>query len=206
VVGISTGLGRSLLPAVRARLARTAPQAQLRIRQVVWDDPTGGLVVAGADRADAAFVWLPMPDPEPFAWIEVATEPRLVALPATHRFAGSDDLDIADLLDEPFLALPAAAGPLRGFWLATDARDGRPARIGAEIASTEETVEALAAGLGVCLVAAGNVPLIARDGVAVRPLTGVGPSRLVLAWRRDDQRPLLGHLRDAVRDATASAR
>jgi hypothetical protein len=31
---------------------------------------------------------------------------------------------------------------------------------GAEIANTEETVEALTAGLGVCLIAAGNTPLI----------------------------------------------
>ena len=74
--------------------------------------------------------------------------------------------------------------------------------IGAEIATTDETVEALTAGLGVCLVAAGNVPLIARDGIVVRPVTGVGPSRLVLVRRRGDDRPLLALLREAVAAAT----
>jgi DNA-binding transcriptional LysR family regulator len=201
VVGISTGLGRGLLPAVRARLADTAPHAQLRIRQIAWDDPTGGLAMGGADRTDAAFVWLPLPDPEPYEWMDVAAEPRMVALPAGHHLAERDDLDIADVLDEPFLALPGSSGPLRDHWLAVDARGGRPARIGAEIASAEETVEGLTAGLGICLLAAGNAPLIARDGIVIRALTGVTPSRLVLAWRRDDRRPLLDLLRSAVGEA-----
>lgn len=197
-VGISTGLGRGLLPAVRARLAQLAPAARLRVRQVPWDDPTGGLAAA-ADRTDAAFVWLPLPDPDRYAWTGVLTEPRLVALPGDHHLAGADVVDFADLLDEPFLALPRAAGALRDHWLAVDARGGRPPVIGAEVAGTDETVEALQAGLGVCLLARGNAPLIAREGVVVRPVRGVGPSELVLAWRRGDERPLLGALRTAVR-------
>ncbi|HEX8519748.1 MAG TPA: LysR substrate-binding domain-containing protein, partial [Pseudonocardia sp.] len=82
-------------------------------------------------------------------------------------------------------------------------RGGRPPVVGAEIATTDETVEALAAGLGVCLIAAGNVPFVARDGVAVRPVSGVGPCRLVLLRRRGDDRPLLRLLRQAVAAATA---
>jgi DNA-binding transcriptional LysR family regulator len=88
----------------------------------------------------------------------VASEPRVLALPPGHRLAGQDRIAFGDLLDEPFLALPASSAALRDHWLATDARDGRPAVIGAEVATSEETVEALLAGLGVCLVAAGNVP------------------------------------------------
>lgn len=195
VVDRSTGLGRGLLPAARARLAERAPHARLTVRQVPWDDPTGGLSTVDTD---AAFVWLPLPDPAPYRWTEVATEPRMVALPSGHRLAAHEVIDFADLLDEPFLALPTASGALRDFWLAVDARDGRPPVIGAEITTTEETVEALTSGLGVCLVAAGNVPLVDQAGVAVRPLRGVAPSRLVLAWRRDDERPLLAHLRAAV--------
>jgi DNA-binding transcriptional LysR family regulator len=203
VVGISTGLGRGLLPAVRARLARAAPGVTLRLRQVSWDDATAGLAGTGPDRTDAAFVWLPLPEPDGYAWDEVAVEDRFVALPAAHPLAARDEVAFAELLDEPFLALPAAAGPLREFWLATDARGGRPPVVGAEIATTDETVEALAAGLGVCLIAAGNVPFVARDGVAVRPVSGVGPCRLVLLRRRGDDRPLLRLLRQAVAAATA---
>jgi DNA-binding transcriptional LysR family regulator len=190
VVGMSTGLGRGLLPAVRARFAGAAPGARLQMRQVTWDDPTGGLADVDAGT-DAAFVWLPLPDPQRYRWITVATEPRRLLLPARHPVAAREVVAFADLLDEPFLALPASSGALRDYWLALDARDGHPVVVGAEIASTDETVEALTAGLGLCLIAAGNAELYRHDGVAVRDVTGVSPSELVLAWRRGDARPLL---------------
>lgn len=65
-------------------------------------------------------------------------------------------------------------------------RGGRPPRVGAEIAGTEETYEALVAGLGVRLVASGNAPLITLGGVVTLPVRGLGPSRYTLAWRRED--------------------
>ncbi|MEU9450601.1 LysR substrate-binding domain-containing protein [Streptomyces sp. NPDC048277] len=103
-------------------------------------------------------------------------------------------------VDEPFLALPRSAGPLRDHWLALDARAGRPPRIGAEIAGAEETYEALIAGLGICLVAAGNAPLITRGGVTTRPVRGIGAGRYALAWRREDaHRPLVRAYAEACR-------
>ncbi|MDA2890627.1 LysR substrate-binding domain-containing protein [Mycolicibacterium sp. BiH015] len=205
VVGFSTAVGRGLLPVVRTRLADHAPAARLRIRQVPWDDPTGGLsAAAAAQRTDAAFLWLPLATPAKYDWLEIATEPLMVAMPAGHRLGERDEVSFADLLDEPFLALPATSGVLRDHWLALEHRGGRPVHIGAEIASAEETVEALTAGLGVCLLAAGNTALVERDGVVVRPVTGLPPSRLVLAWRRGDERPLLSALRAAVAEAVAT--
>jgi DNA-binding transcriptional LysR family regulator len=198
-VGMSTGLGRGLLPAVRARFAAAAPGAQLRMRQVGWDDPTGGLATTGEQATDAAFVWRPLPEEQRYAWLTVATEDRLIMLPAGHRLAGADTIAFEDLLDEPFLALPSASGPARDYWLASGSRGGRQPVIGAEIASTDETREALGAGLGVCLVAAGNTALFQDGRIAILQVTGVPPSELVLAWRRDDRRPLLRALIDATR-------
>ncbi|MEV4621071.1 LysR substrate-binding domain-containing protein [Asanoa sp. NPDC049573] len=209
VVGMSTGLGRSLLPALRARFARLAPGADLIMRQVAWDDPTGGLAApagrpaasprqSGTREADAAFVWLPLPGPDRFEWIEVATEERVVALPAAHRLAGLDTIPFDALLDEPFLALPPESGELRDFWLAVDGRGGRAPIVGGEVSTAEETAEAVASGVGVVLVAAGNAPLLARAETALVPVMGLPPARLVLAWRRDDDRPLVTALRAAV--------
>ncbi|MFI8878845.1 LysR family transcriptional regulator [Streptomyces sp. NPDC055243] len=189
-VGMSTRPARGgLLPAVRSRFSEAHPSATIRLRQVSWQDPSAGLADGAAD---VAFVWLPLPDLERYAWVVVAEEPRHVALPGTHRLADRDEVDFADLLDEPFLALPEAAGALRDYWLALDARAGRPPRIGAEIASTDETYEALVDGRGVCLVAAGNAPLITLGGVVTRPVRGIAPSRFALAWRvGEDRRPLV---------------
>ncbi|MEU1459230.1 LysR family transcriptional regulator [Streptomyces sp. NPDC005727] len=201
VVGMSTSPGRGgMLPAIRSRFTAAHPRATTRLRQVSWDDPTAGLADGSAD---VAFVWLPLPGEERYAWTVLAEEPRLVALPDTHPLAARGGIDFADLLDEPFLALPKSAGPLRDYWLALDARAGRAPRVGAEIAGAEETYEALVSGLGICLVAAGNAPLITREGVTTRPVRGIGPSRYALAWRREDgDRPLVRAYADACR-ATA---
>jgi DNA-binding transcriptional LysR family regulator len=202
-VGMSTSPGRGgLLPAIRSRFTAAHPEAALRLRQVSWEDPTAGLADGGSDTA---FVWLPLPDQERYDHVVVAEEPRLVALPDGHPLAARARVDFSDLLDEPFLALPASAGPLRDYWLATDARSGHPVRIGAEVASTEETYEALTAGLGVVLVAAGNAPLVTLGGVTTRPVQGVSPSRFALAWPRTSTNPLVRAYADACRRAARTA-
>ncbi|MEU9442491.1 LysR family transcriptional regulator [Streptomyces sp. NPDC048304] len=199
VVGMSTSPGRGgLLPAVRSRFTAAHPEVTVRLRQMSWDDPTAGLADG---TADVAFVWLPLPDEERYAWTVITEEPRLLALPDAHPLAARPEIDFADLLDEPFLALPESAGRLRDHWLALDARAGRPPRIGAEISGTEETYEALVAGLGVCLVAEGNAPLITLGGVTTRRVRGIEPSRYALAWRREDgDRPLVRAYAEACRE------
>ncbi|MFJ9628498.1 LysR family transcriptional regulator [Streptomyces sp. NPDC101175] len=205
VVGMSTSPGRGgLLPAIRSRFTAARPEAAVRLRQVGWDDPTAGLAEG---VTDVAFVWLPLPDAERYDWTVVAEEPRLVAFPDAHPLAARAEIDFADLLDEPFLALPPDAGPLRDHWLALDERGGRPPRIGAEIASTEETYEALVAGLGICLVAAGNARLITLGGVTTRPVHGIPPSRYALAWRRENGgRPLVRAYAEACRTVMGGGR
>ncbi|MEU5973559.1 LysR substrate-binding domain-containing protein [Streptomyces sp. NPDC047315] len=189
VLGMSTSPGRGgVLPAIRSRFTAVRPAARVSLRQVPWHDPTAGLADGSSD---AAFVWLPLPDPERYRWLVLAEEPRLVALPETHPLAAKPAVPFADLLDEPFLALPESAGPLRDYWLALDARAGRPPRVGAEVASTEETYEALVAGLGVVLLAAGNAPLITLGQVVTREVPDLAPSRFALAWRADDRRELV---------------
>jgi DNA-binding transcriptional LysR family regulator len=189
VVGMSTSPGRGgMLPAIRSRFTAEQPGVRLALRQVNWEDSTAGLADG---TSDVAFVWLPIPDADRYRWIVVADEQRLVALPEAHPLAAREIIDIADLLDVPFLALPHSAGPLRDYWLAMDARADRPPVIGAEITSADETYEALVDGRGVCLLAAGNAPLLTRGDVVTRPVRGISPSQLALAWRTDDHRPLV---------------
>jgi len=201
VVGMSTSPGRGgMLPAIRSRFSAEHPEVSLTLRQVSWDDSTAGLADGSSD---VAFVWLPIPDAERYTRIVVAEEPRLVAMPKTHPLTSKELVDFADLLDEPFLALPASAGPLRDYWLALDGRDGRPPVIGAEITSADETYEALVDGRGVCLLATGNAPLLTRGDVITRPVRGISPSQLTLAWRKEDRRPLVVAYARACRLATS---
>jgi DNA-binding transcriptional LysR family regulator len=208
LVGMSNSLARGgMLPAIRSRFTALQPGATVALREIGWEDPTAGLA---GHATDVAFVWLPLPDPGRYRWTVIAEEPRLVAMsadgPLARRLAARRSgpeapVDFADLLDEPFLALPRSAGPLREYWLAADARAGKPPVIGAEISSVGETYEALMDDRGIVLLASGNAPLVALDGVTTRLVRGLSPSQLALAWRAGDRRPLVRDYARAGRQA-----
>jgi DNA-binding transcriptional LysR family regulator len=194
VVGMQTAVGRGLQRRALARFAELAPGTVPTLRQVDWRDPTAGLADGSSD---VAFVWLPLPM-DGVDVLPVATEDRVVALPTDHRLAGAPGIEFPDLLDEPFIALPDSAGPLRDAWLAVAERGGRPPVVGAVADTPDAVFEAVASGLGVVLLAAGNADLYARPGVVCRPVTGLSPAVLALAWRRSDRRPAVAAFVRAV--------
>jgi hypothetical protein len=104
-----------------------------------------------------------------------------------HPLLGHSAVPFAYLADEPFVALPASAGPMREFWLANDQRV-TPARIGAEAATADEAFEAVASGLGVVLLASGNAAVYRRDDVECRPVPDLPPCELAVMWRSSDRR------------------
>lgn len=194
-VGFQTSVGGGLYQEVAARYAEARPDWRLELRLHDWSDPTGGLL----DRsADVAFVWLPTGVEDRIETRALRSERRLVALPAAHRLAGREALELADLLDEPFVALPPESGPLRDFWLAVDERRGRPVRVGAQAASPDEAFESVATGHGLVFLAEGNATVYARPGLAFLPVVDLSPCQLAIAWRRGDRR-------DAVRDFVGAA-
>lgn len=186
VVGIQTAVGRDLQRRAMRGFREQAPGWTVSLRLMPWNDPTCGLVDG---TCDVAFVWLPVP--RGLRTRTLVRERRWVALPAGHRLAGWEEVPFSELLDEPFVALPEEAGPLRDHWLAREAREGRSPVVGATALGPDETFEAVEAGLGVVLLSEGNTALYARPGVVCRPVTGIGPAELVLAWRQGDRRQVV---------------
>ncbi|WP_341867704.1 LysR family transcriptional regulator [Amycolatopsis kentuckyensis] len=183
-IGFHTRIGRGLIPGAMARMATVLPGWKLLFRQVSWSDPTVGLA---SGEVDVAIAWLPLPDHGEFSWKVVAAEERWVALPSGHRLASRAVVPLDELADEPFIALPQTAGPLREFWLGNDQRR-TPARVVAEAETAEESIEAVGSGLGVVLLSAGNAEIYQRDSIVCRPVLGLSPSELAVAWRADDGR------------------
>jgi DNA-binding transcriptional LysR family regulator len=196
-VGLLTSLGRDLYPSIARVFADRQPGWRLVLRMHDWSDATAGL----ADRStDVAFVWLPVNDAR-IAHSVLLSERRWVALARGHCLAAQPEIDFDDLADEPFVALPRSAGALREFWLAMDARaDGIPPRIAAEAKTPEEKFELIAAGAAIGLLSEGNVALYARPDIVCRPVRGLAPSVLAVAWRRDDGRPAVHAFAQACRD------
>lgn len=203
VIGTSLGIERGLMPRIRRHLAGSAPAAQVLVRRMPWSDPTSGLRAGAHEGVDAAFVWLPLPEPQRYRWVTVAVEPRRLLVPADHRLAGRGHVRVRDFLDEPFFTLPRSTGGALGFWTGADARQGRAVPVVAEVASTEELVEGIGSGLGSCLVVEGNLAAFRRPDIAVLHVDDLAPAELVLAWRRHDERPLLRDLVEATVSATS---
>lgn len=198
VVGMSTSPGRNLLPRIRARLPE---QFAFELRQVRWDDASCGL----ADRStDVAFCWLPLPEPSAYRWLSLTRERRVVAMSEHHPLAGRTSVSFAEIAEEPILALPESAGPLRDHFLAGPERDGVPPVIAGVITDPESTYEAVAGGQGICLLAEGNAPVLDRGCVRMVPVSDLLPSELVLAWRADATSPAVARFVQACADLTAT--
>jgi DNA-binding transcriptional LysR family regulator len=111
------------------------------------------------------------------------TESRWVALAAAHRLAArSDPIPFRELFDEPFVAAPPETGWWRDYWLAIDERHGRPARIGAVADNRDDWLSAIANGQGIGLAPESATRFYARPGVTYRPVTGVSPTQVAVAW------------------------
>jgi DNA-binding transcriptional LysR family regulator len=198
-VGTLTSIGRALYPGVVDLFAAHQPGWRVELRSFEWGDPTAGL----RDRVtDAAFLWLPI-DADEIAYEILVTEPRVLAISTKHPLARRPSVTFADIADEPLLALPESAGPLRDFWLATDQRGGQPAKIAAEVTTADETYEIVAAGAAAHLMAEGNAAIYARPGITWVPVDDLDPAHLSIAWRRDDQRAPVRALVQACLDAVA---
>ncbi len=185
VVGLHTAVGRGLYARAAPALAERHPGVRVSLRAVGWEDPTAGLADG---TTDLALVWLPLPADAGLEVRVLVAEPRVVALPAGHRLAGAGRVRMDDLLDEPFIALPAEAGPLRDFWLGAGERGGREPVVAAVATGPDETFEMIDAGIGVALVSLGNADLYRREGVVARPVDGLAPCELAVAWRGGEGR------------------
>jgi len=197
-VGTLTSIGRALYPGVVSHFARREPGWHIQLRSFSWDDPTAGL---RGQATDAAFLWLPV-EADDIAVKVLVTERRLVALGTGHPLAGRREVEFADIADQPFVALPLTAGPLRDFWLATDQRGGKPPEVAAEATSADETFEIVSSGAAVHLIAEGNAVIYARPGIVCIPVNGLGPARLAVAWRRNDHRRAVRSFVHACLDCT----
>lgn len=197
LVGIQTAVGRSLYRAVTEELSAVAPGWSLILDAVEWTDPSVGLLTG---RTDVALAWLPLP--AGLTHRVLTSEARWVAMATDNPLARQEVIRFGQLLDEPVIALPFEAGAARDFWLATAERNGRPARIAAEVTTPDATFEAVASGAGIHLLAAGNAEIYARPGIVCRPVHDLSPCYLVVGWRKGDDRRTVRAFVEACSAAT----
>ncbi|MFH8368388.1 LysR family transcriptional regulator [Streptomyces sp. NPDC018031] len=188
VGSMASGANEATQPIVAA-FARRRPGWRVEMRQAAWSNPSAGL--ADGD-ADVALVRLPFPGQDALRVRPLFTEPRWVALPAGHPLAALEVVPFPELWGEPFVAAPSETGPWRDYWLAADERDGHPVRVGAVTELPDDWLSAIANGYGVALAPEAAARFYTRPGITYRPVSGVSPSRVAVAWApADDTNPVV---------------
>ena len=187
-VGFLASAANEATPAIIAAFGARRPGWRVDMRQAAWSNPAAGL--ASGD-VDAALVRLPFPGQEKWRVEVLLTEPRCVALPSTHRLSTQAEIAFEELWDEPFVSAPLETGPWRDYWLALDQRPGEP-RIGAVTEHPDDWLSAIANGYGVALAPESAARYYARPGVTYRPVTGIPPTQVGIAWsQEDDDNPVI---------------
>ena len=186
-VGFIASAANELTQRIIAAFTARRPGWRVDMRQTSWGTPDAGLLTG---EADAALLRLPFPGQESLRVEVLLTEPRMIAMPATHPLATRTEIAFQDLWDEPFVAAPSETGPWRDYWLATDARAGHPVHIGAVTDQPDDWLSAIANGYGVALAPESASRFYARPGITYRPVTGVTPSQVAIVWSpTDDDTP-----------------
>jgi DNA-binding transcriptional LysR family regulator len=194
-IGQQTSVGRGIVEGLVAGVRTRRPAWTVEINQVPWTDPTAGLA---DETSDVAFCWLPLADPDGYRTQVVVAERVLLAVPAGHALAERAELRFAEIEGLPLVALPEQAGPLRSFWLAEHARDGRAASVAATATTADEALEVVIAGIGGVLISEGNAALYRRPGLAFVPVVDLPASTLALVWRVGDDRDVIRDVLDIV--------
>lgn len=193
-VGFLASAANEATTDIIAAFGELRPGWRVEMRQSPWWDPTAGLADG---EVDVALLRVPFPGQQAWGLEVLLTEPRGVMLPSTHRLADTETIDFPQLWDEPFIAAPDSTGRWRDYWLAVDERHGHPVRIGAVTEHTDEWLSAIANGYGVALAPESAGRYFQRPGVVYRPVTGIAPTQVAVAWDPATDAP-------AVRDFVAS--
>jgi DNA-binding transcriptional LysR family regulator len=197
-VGFISSAANEATQQIITAFARRRPGWRVDLQQAAWSDATAGL--ASGD-VDAALLRLPFPGQDDMRIEVLLTEPRWLALPTTHPLAACDQISFEQLWDEPFVAAPAETGWWRDYWLATSERLGHPVRIGYVTDQPDAWLAAIANGYGIALAPESAARYYARPGIIYRPVTGVSPSQVCVAWpAANDRNPVVQDFVRCCRD------
>ena len=186
-VGFTAAAAIELMPLVLGAFAERYPDVDLRLRESTYADPSGGLA---SRSTDVAFVRPPLQTTG--LWLEPLTEePRVIALPESHRLARRETVSVDEILDEPLVGNPGAGDEWERFWLLTDFRNGRPPSIAAQAETYEAELQIVASGRAVSVTCGASAEYYARPGIAFVPITDIPPSQAVLAYHAGEPEPLV---------------
>lgn len=169
------------------------PGADIRVRESDFADPTAGV---RAGLADVAITRTPF-DRTGISTLVLRSDPVGVVLRADDPLAGQAEVHLRDLHGRPWFQLPEGTDPVwRAYW--NGSRPGGQLRDGPVIRTITECLQGTLWNGTVGMMPMGHA---LPEGLTCVRLSGMPPSRLVLAWQSASGDPLV---RSFTRIAAAS--
>lgn len=207
-----------LLPLLLRDFGARYPRVRLQLVEATSDVQVDELV---AGRIDAGLVIAPVPPRHAaqLAYLPVAREPLVIAMPAALSAqlggaeveADADDgwcatpVNLRDLADVPLVVFPRHLAP--GFHdtiMDCYGAAGLAPRVGQEAIQMQTIVSLVSAGMGVALVPQ-SLRHLRRTGVVYRPLAQAVPTiETGLVWRVEEVSPVLAAFIEIVRAHAAT--
>ncbi|CCK24767.1 hypothetical protein BN159_0388 [Streptomyces davaonensis JCM 4913] len=162
-------------------------------------------------RADVALLRSPF-DGQGLDSQTLVVEPRLAVLPAGHRLAGRRRLRLTDLKGEPIPRWKGAAPSTTAYYTGCDgaeAGDGHTGLTPADtpegplVASVEQLLEVVALGQAVAFLSLSTTKRHQRPDIAYRPVTGLSPSAVMVAWPETSRSAAVAAFVQAAHDVAA---
>lgn len=181
-VGFLAQGAAELMPAIVRTFTERFPLVDVELRHFGFDDALVGL---GRDLSDVGFFSGPPHLGDGIAVRRLFDEPVVAVMAADHPLAARAEIDIAELVQEPFLSDNSPPGPWHDYWLGMEHRPTGEARIARLFASNDEWLEALRLGGGVSMCPDSIERFYGRPGLVFRPVAGMAPAMCGIAWRED---------------------
>ncbi|GAA1969606.1 LysR family transcriptional regulator [Amycolatopsis minnesotensis] len=156
-------------------LAEYAHRPDARRVDILFSGPADRADFLLDGRADVGLLYAPFDPLDGLAHETVHTDDRVAILPSWHRLAGRTSVRLSDLDGEP---LPR--------WKGVPGGDGT----GPEVVDVIQLLQMIGVGRMIGVLPRSLVEPVAGGLVCV-PVTDAPPSRLVLAWKEQDRRPLV---------------
>jgi DNA-binding transcriptional LysR family regulator len=112
IIGYEVTTGLDFLPQVLREFERVCPEVSVTLMEFDFAAPEAGL---NTGATDVAFLRPPV-DCEGLRLETLFTEPRVLCVASSHRFAGRKSVSIPEILPEPLIASPTP-GVWRDYWL-----------------------------------------------------------------------------------------
>ena len=187
----------SILPPLLQRFRARYPQVRIDLREATTDIQLDDLLQG---KIDAGLLLAPLPEKasSQLDCRPVLSEPLIAALPADMLHA-TGPVSLKSLRELPLIIFPRRISPaFHDTILACFRAAGVTPHIGQEAIQMQTIVGLVSAGMGMALVPQ-SVSNLKRPGVDYRPLVEHAPPiQTGLAWRRDNQSPVLRALLDLL--------